>query len=584
MQTESTRRGARQRFAFVSFRMIAGLLVVGLGVIGAVVWMRAGGSAAGEGKPDIHTVAKEAFDVTVTASGELRAKKQTVLRSELEEEAAIVEIVDEGSNVKAGDVLVKLNDEEIRTRLDDELMQRETARAEAVAAESDLAIQITENDASIKKTTTDVELADVDLRKFEAGDAVEKRLELNLALEKGRREVARLTEKTARSRELFKKEFLSKDELDKDELELIEAHAELKKAEVALEAYEQYTYHKEKQKLESDLEQARAELDKTVRKSESELASKQAVLTNKKRQQEFHENEVTKLEGLLAKTEIKAPSDGLVVYATSLERNMWMNDQQPLAVGTQIHPNQELLMLPDTSEMVAAVKVHESLVGRIREGQGAVVTVDAAQGKQFSGTVESIGIMAQSGGWRDPNLREYEVLISLEQGEEPVDLKPSMRCEARITLMHVEETLAVPLPAVFTDGPNQFVYVVEGDRYRQTPVRVGRRSETTAELMSGAKVGQRVALREPPTGKVIKAQFEPNEVKGPKVAGGRPGRGMQGKQGSTGLQSEPPAARKPEGEPVKSESPEPTKTAEGTSAEAEKSSEAAGQAEKADGQ
>lgn len=533
-RSPSTRRG------FLSFRSITIISCVGAAIIVGAIFMRSGGGSS-LGRPDVHRVARETFEVTATASGELRAKNQTPIRSELEQEGAIVAIVEEGSLVKKGDILVKLNGDEIRTQLDDEMLQRETARAEAISADNDLKIQITENAASVRKTTTDVVLAEIELRKFEAGDVVEKRLELDLALEKGHREVARLTEKVARSRELFKKDFLSKDELEKDEIEFVEAQAELKKAEVAKEAYEEYTYNQERKKLESALDQAKSELEKTARKNESELASKEADLTNKRRRLELHEAMVAKYEGQLAKTQIKAPTDGLVVYATSLEQYSWMNNEQPLNVGTVIHPNQEIIMLPDTREMIAAVKVHESLVGRIKPGQHAMVTVDAVQGRKFEGAVESIGIMARSGGWRDPNVREYEVRITLELPESAHGLKPSMRCEGRITLMDVDDAIAVPLPGVFTEGANQFVYLIEGDKYVQSQVRVGRRSDTTAEIVNGVKEGQRIALSEPPTGRVVKAKFE----QAPADGAGAPGPRGGGK------------GRRPEGAAKPASAPEP---------------------------
>lgn len=522
-----------------------GAVAAGVVLMGAAWWWFSSGSAPDD-RPDVHVAAMEDFLVTASASGELRARSQTVLRSELEESAAIVFIVEEGSLVKKGDLLVKLNDQKLRTERQDAVLQRETARADVVAAESAVRIQKTENDASLKKAQTEVELAKIELRKFDAGDAVERRLELSLAVERGEREVARLTEKVDRARELLAREFLSEDEFKRDELELIEAQAQLQKARVAREAYENYTHHKERRRLESDLEQAEAELEKTIHRNESELESKEADLANKRQQLEIREAEAAELEELLAKTEIRAPTDGLVVYATSLEQFSWMNNEQALNVGSQIQPNQEIIMLPDTSEMVAAVKVHESLVGRIRPGQQAVITVDAAQGRKFTGRVETIGIMARTGGWRDPNVREYEVRIALDLAGQTHALKPSMRCEARITLQEVEDVLAVPLPAVFTEGANQFVYVVEGGKYRQTPVRVGRRSDTMVEVASGLKVGDRVVLREPPASRVIKAKFEKpasRMVSGEGAAGRRGPRPM----GEAGGRADGPGAERPVG-------------------------------------
>jgi len=491
----------------ILFKVVVGLVLITL-IGGSYFALTSRRDGTDDSKADYYTVTRQSFDVTATSSGELRAKKQTVIRSELDQDAPIVEIVAEGSRVKAGEVLVRLNGDDLQSDLENELLQQENARAEVISATGNLDIQKTENVANIRKAKVDVELAEVELLKFEEGDVVEKRLELALAVEKGERETKRLSEKVERSRQLYAKQFLSKDELEIDELELIEVRAQLEKAKVARSVYDEYTYKKERKQLESDLASFKSELEKVLRRSESDLATKEADLINKRRQLELRLDKVKKLEGLLAKTVIRAPTDGLVVYATSLEQFAWMNNQEPLNVGTQIRPNQEIIMLPDTSEMVAAVKVAENLVGRIKPDQPAILTIDAAQGKRYDGQVESIGIMAQSGGWRDPNVREYEVRITLNLGTEPHTLKPSMRCESRITLMSVENVIAAPLTAVFTEGPNHFVYVPANDRYNQTQVRIGRRSDTMVEIVSGLKEGDKVILREPPAARILKAKFE----------------------------------------------------------------------------
>lgn len=69
----------------------------------------------------------------------------------------------------------------------------------------------------------------------------------------------------------------------------------------------------------------------------------------------------------------------------------------PAADGAQVYPNELLIVLPDTSEMVASVQVHESLAGDVKPGMAATVKVDAVGGEIFQGTVDSIGVLAESG-------------------------------------------------------------------------------------------------------------------------------------------------------------------------------------------
>jgi HlyD family secretion protein len=523
----------RARRGGVLIKALVGMVALAIvgGAVGLWAW-GSGGSGKGEATLDLVAAETRDFEVSVTASGELRAKNQTVLRSELEKEAAIVEIVTEGTRVAKGDMLFRLNTDDLQSELDDELLQQETARADVVSAEAALQIQESENTSSLQKAQVDVDLAIIQLKKWEEGDVVEKRLELATEIEKGEREHERLKTKLERSEKLFAREFLSSDELEIDRVAFIEAESNLRTARVAKQVYETYTFEQDRKKYTSDLEQKQAELERVVRKNASELETKQSDLTNKKRQFQLRQDRVKKIQGQIEKATVRAPTDGLVVYATSLEQFGWMNNQEPLNVGSVINPNQEVIMLPDTTAMIATVKVQEALVGRVKPGLRAELTVDAAQGKRFNGVVESIGIMAQSGGWRDPNVREYEVRIDLDLGDEVHGLKPSMRTEARLVLQEVNDALAVPVQAVFSEGPNQFVYTADGSRFKQTPVRVGRRSDVYAEVIDGIAPGAKVLLREPPTGQIIKATF-PEAPAGP-GRGGRPGGPRGGGSGAPG--------------------------------------------------
>lgn len=498
--------------ALVGLAVIAGLTVGG--------WMLLGPRSEGSGeRVDLVQASTLTFEITATGNGDLRARKQTVLRSELEQTAAIVEIVDEGARVKKGDVLVRLNGDEIQTKLDDEMLQLESAKSELVGAENAYQIQLSDNESALRQASLKVDLSELELRKWQEGEVKEQRTKLQLDLERSEREEERLKAKLERSRELFAREFLSKDELDRDELAYVEAVSALQTASLAQKVYEEFTYERDLKQKTSDVEEAKAELDRVKRRNESELASKEASVTNRRRQFQLREERVAKLQKQLAATVIAAPTDGLVVYATSLNQNMWNNDSGTLEVGTDIRPNQEIIMLPDTTEMMAVVKVPEALMGRVRQGQGAVVTIDAALGKKYTGTVESIGVMAQGGGWRDPNVREYEVRIGLDMDDEKHGLKPSMRCEARITLNTVEQALAVPIQAVFNEGRRQFVYTTQEARYVQRPVKVGRRSDLYAEIVDGLTEGERVLLREPPVGTVVKAPDQAKEAPGAEQRG-----------------------------------------------------------------
>lgn len=518
---------------------LAIVLAAGVAVAGAAVYMTRGNGGSSAGSAEIIAASVSSFDIMVDASGELEAAKQIEIRSELEKPADVVYVVPEGVRVSRGDLLVELASETIKTDLDEELLRVEQARNDRIAAENALIIQKNTNDSALRDAKLKLELAEIEYEKWVKGDDVKKRQELALAIETSEKDYDRAAEKLKRSEDLFANDFLSRDELQRDQIEELRAKAAIKNAKLEQTVYEEYERHKQIKTLQSNIEQARAELERTEQSNASNLASKEADLVNRTRALAIREDRLAKLEEQLRKTKIYAPADGLVVYFTSTDAGRRWDGSGGLKIGDTIRPNESILILPDTSRMVAKVRVHESLAGRVRPGQHAEVKIDAAQNRVFNGKVESIGVLAESGGWRDPNLREYTVRIALEtSAEEAKLLKPAMRAEAGLRLGSVEDALTVPLQAVFNDGPTRYVYVPEGSRFRKIPVLIGQRSNTFAQVLAGLEPGQSVLLREPTAGEIVSSEIPEEAIAAlnekAKALGISPGMGGRGRPGAPG--------------------------------------------------
>lgn len=502
-------RRAFRRAGATSLTVVVVVVLVGVAVGGYMLSQRGDGENATVAA-DIHVVEPTTFNISVIASGELEAQKQTEIRSRVERQGLITYVVPEGTRVKEGDLLIELNADEIQNEIEEDTLRVESSRSELVVAENSLEIQKNENDAALRQALLKLELAQIELKKWQEGDLVKRRQELELNIEKADRNLELYDEQYRQTKDLFDRGFESKDKLKEDEIRYIEAQAEVKRARLSKEVFEEYEYVQIQKQLTSDVNEAEAELSRVRQQNNSRLASKEADLTNKRRQLAIHEERLAEEQRQLTYTKMYAPTDGLVVYATSVgeERGRsMMGGDGPLQIGRNVRPNELLIILPDTSRMVASVKVHESNAGRVEPGQPATVKIDALPNRVLNGTVDSISVLAASGGWRDPNLREYTVKISLDSDNTNRELKPSMRADAEIRLGRVEDVLTAPVQAIFREGRTSYVYQKRGDRYVRTPVRVGRRSSTQAEIVAGLEGGEKVLLREPQSGEIIDQPF-----------------------------------------------------------------------------
>lgn len=502
--TATTRRSQRRPAGPLAFASLLAACLVGCGSESA---------EHTDDSVDFALAQVRTFEIATLASGELEAKDRVELRSGVERQTTIVEIKPEGDRVEAGDVLVKLNSDEIKREIEEEELQVAEATLQLEAAETAYDIQVSDNEANLRKAQLKVDLAKLALDQWVKGDNVKKLKELDTAIEKASRDLDRLKEKKVKSDELYEKKFISYDEWKRDEIALLEAEARHETAQLDKNVYTTYQVERDSAQKHSDLGEAEQELVRVEKANKINLKNKDSARQNRAVQLARREERLAEYRKQFAACTITAPTAGLVVYGSTAQRDNWRwQSEGPISVGRQVRNNDLLITLPDTSEMIASVKVHESMAGRVRPGQAALITIEAIGGLVLNGTVESVGLLAESGGWRDPNRREYTVRIAVDAGESGDQLKPSMRCQAEIILGTVEEAMSVPVQAVFSDGPVRYVLVADGARFARRPVQLGRRSDLFAQIAKGLEAGDRVLIREPRPGEIIDRPWEEAEL------------------------------------------------------------------------
>ncbi|MDZ4830315.1 MAG: HlyD family efflux transporter periplasmic adaptor subunit [Phycisphaerae bacterium] len=474
---------------------------------------------------DTFVVERSNFDMVIPVSGELAAMKQIEVRNRLESRAVITEVVAEGKMVRKGEVVLRLAEEELRDKIKDAKDKVNTATSEKIAAEQGLSIKKNTRDSELEKADLAIELANLALLAWKEGEVVSKRQSLELAVKTAGINLDRLDARYKESSKLSEQKFISKDECEKDRIAWIEAEVKAKQAKLDEVVYNAYQYKQDEAKKNSDVEQAVAERKRVEQRNDAELVKAQADVESQRFKVESASDRLKQLEMQLGYCSVEAPSDGLVVYATSIDSGgggRGGGDAQPPQVGTELKPNELVIILPDTSQMVANLKVSEALSGRIRPNQPVTVYSDALPNAAVTGTVQSVSVLAAGGGWRDPNRRDYTVRVALD-ADPALGLKPSMRCKAEILLDRVDNVVSVPVQAIFRQGPVAYVYVQQGGGFAQKLVKLGRSSELRVEILEGAEEGARVLLRDPaPEEVVAKLDFEKLQQEMPKDDRGQP--------------------------------------------------------------
>jgi HlyD family secretion protein len=237
-------------------------------------------------------------------------------------------------------------------------------------------------------------------------------------------------------------------------------------------------------------------LDRLRQRTSNQLAQAEANLRTSQRALELTLEKLKELKQQLENSKIKAPQDGLVVYASS--SGFGDRGQMLIEEGAQVRQRQEIIKLPDVSQMIVEIRVHESHVLQIRPGLDAYVTVDSIPDRRFKAKVLKVAVLPNSQDrWMNPNLKVYSTDVLIE--EDLPDLKPGASARAEIIVTNLVNALTIPLQAVTTVKGKQVCYVQNGTGLVAVPVTVGNFNDQFIEIRGGLKDGDLVALTPPPS-------------------------------------------------------------------------------------
>jgi HlyD family secretion protein len=475
-----------------TFQLALGGVIVAL--LGAVVWATTSWTRAATqiASVDKFTVVPQTFTVALKEKGELKAAKSTDIKCEVEGKSTIISLIDEGTNVKEGDLLVELASDEIVERIRQEELTESNAITAFEAAKTELDIQRDQNASNIRKAELQIELKRLELDKYEKGDWEQKLKDARIAIEQATISLQRRDQDYNASKELYAKKFITQTQYQEDEFNFKKAQWDLDKANKAVEVLETYTHVAELRQRQSDLEEAIKECERVKKNAEAEEVKKVRASEGKEKELALTQDKLAKLRGQKEKCRIFAPTQGFVVYYNE-GRGWMMGADTQMKVGASVIERQVLMQLPDTSTMMATVRVHEAKTDKLRLGQSAMVSVEGLPGKRFPGSVTKIAALADSkSGWLNPDLKEYETEITIDPTEDR--LKPGVTAQAEIMVETVEDKLAVPVQALYTKGGQRYVFRDSGSGTAYSQVQTGAIGTEWAEIAEGLSAGDRIRL------------------------------------------------------------------------------------------
>ena len=476
-------------------------------VVAAVLllWPLSAGKTDGRNQPTAR-VERGPLTISISESGAVKSREQIILKSQVEGRTTILSLIPEGTKVKAGDLLLELDTSTLEEQKISQQITLLNAEAAFVRARENREVVKSQAASDVAKADLALRFAKLDLDKYLQGEFPQQlqKAESNITL--AMEYLTSANKKLTWSQQLAAEGYITRTELQSDELAQKRANLDLAQAEMQLKLLKEYTYTREDARLKSDLEQTKSALERAKRKALSDVTQAEADFTARESEHARQKSKLEKMIDQIAKCKMKAPVDGMVVYATTASGDRRGN-QQPLAEGQDIRERQELIYLPTATAMKAEIKVQESSLRKVAIGMPARVTVDAIPGSAFQGTVAKIGLLpdAQS-QWLNPDLTVYATEINLEG--DMSELRPGMSCRAEIIVERYEDALFVPVQAVTRVAGKPTVYVQTSSGFEPRAIETGLDNNRVIRVISGLKEGEPVSLTPPLEAASLGAQGE----------------------------------------------------------------------------
>jgi multidrug efflux pump subunit AcrA (membrane-fusion protein) len=456
-------------------------LVITLAIIVGGWRLLAIGAKRTEAKSEIPTgeVTSGSLVVTLPVSGALESAVETPVRTEIE--GSLIEICQDNSPVKPGDIVYQLDTKELGT-------QRDTLQRALTDAQDQLGTTQLDDETRVTQAESDAQGAQESLKLAQdKAQAEREKLAAQVKYEEG--ETARAAQELARSQRLAKVNYIAGTKL-RDAEKVYRAQQFKLEQQRALQADADKRTSEQVQDQQSAYDLAVHALATAKANNLEDMADASIHVSEAQRK-------LDEIDRKIAQCTVASPAAGLAVIETNAEN--WP-ERRPYRLGDQVGSGAAPVRVYDFTKMQVRCQIGEMDISRVHRGQDVFVTSSAGNGKQYRGKVAVVEELAQeSNVWQGgtPGKKVFGLLVALSEAD-PAHLRPGMTVDLEIVLDSVRQAMMAPIRAVFKDGNQSVVYRVRREGFERVPVRAGTRNDLQIEVSGSLRAGDRLALERPP--------------------------------------------------------------------------------------
>lgn len=394
----------------------------------------------------------------------------------------VLSLVANGSVVKEGDVILRLDTPRIQLACDQAERNVQSARDKIRTSEHDLGTAVRQAELALERAKDDQELAQA------KADSDRKDKEAQLKFDQDA--LAEQESKLERKRRLAAAGLIPGEEVRRGELDMSGQTLALEKQQESLEL-ENAKAKSEALGREAQVRLATSSLDQAKSRLKDEMRNTRTELQSQERQLQRARED-------LAKAVVKAQKDGMVAWA---ELGRGPNQTGVLQEADRVWTNQVVGQVLDLSKIQVVLQLPQRVGPMAKKGQRARVWLNGLPGVSFPGKVTQVASFASQADRWGPASDERTFRTCVRVGEfESGLLKPGMRATVRIVIAEVKNVVSVPAVCVFTRGLGKsqrwIVWKKRGRDFTEVPVKLGQANDEAVVIEGGLDPGAEIALRD----------------------------------------------------------------------------------------
>lgn len=359
-----------------------------------------------------HTVRPERLQLTIVERGALESadNRDILCRVKAGNKGSTVAttikwVIDDGSVVRRGQLLVELDDSGLQEQLKQQKILLDQARAAWVSAEENYKIVVSQNESDVKTAEIGIELADLDLQKYTGEGVLEPASgvtaltlastpvghgpllalaavlggssgkgeyrqtldDVNGRIKLAEADLEMAIDRLAWSERMVKKGYLTPSQAQADRSKLESTREALKKVQMEHYVLQNFTRRRTETDFKFKVAEAKRSLDRVITQARAKEVQADADRLAKLSIYQQEESKFREIEEEIRKCTLVAPQDGMVVYfVPETSRYGSGSRQSTIAQGEPVVEGQKLMRIPDLTRMLVNTKVHEAMVSRVR--------------------------------------------------------------------------------------------------------------------------------------------------------------------------------------------------------------------------